>query len=177
MGTQAYRFKSEVKRFYANILEVMRTNEEKDWHLVLVVLPDFNEEDFGVISGNVSVVKWVSQIEVLRISSMAITHGGLGTTKECIFYGVPMIVFPLGRDQYVNAKRVHYHKLGLEMDLDSLTASELERAILHLLTSSTIKESVGKMKAVFREREEAQIGAKFIESVLRENKNIINFRS
>lgn len=166
LGSQAFRFKTSAKRFYSTMLEVMRANEDKDWHVVLAIDSKFQIEDFGVIPGNVTMLNWAPQIEVLKISSLAITHGGLGTIKECIFFGVPMIVIPLGRDQFDNAKHIRHHKLGIEIDMDNLTANELETDIHHLLTGSTIQKSVGKMKALFREKEEAQIGAKFIEGLI-----------
>ncbi|MCP5048798.1 MAG: glycosyltransferase family 1 protein [bacterium] len=166
MGSQAFRFKAPSKHFYATVLEVMRANLDKDWHVLLVINAEFQVEEFGEIPGNVTVLDWAPQIEILNISSLVITHGGLGTVKESIFFGVPMIVLPLGRDQFDNAKHVQHHQLGIEMDLENLKADELEANIDHLLTSSDIRDSVGKMKALFREKEEAQIGAKFIEGLI-----------
>jgi len=167
MGSQAFLFKTLAKRFYSTILEVMRANEDKDWHVVLAMDSEFQKENPGVIPSNVSLYKWAPQIQVLSKSSLAITHGGLGTVKECIFCGVPMIVLPMVNDQFNNAKYIKHHNLGIEMDVHTLAAKELETAIRHLLSSSTIRESVEKMKTLFREKEGAQIGAKFIEGLIK----------
>lgn len=169
MGSQAFRFKSLIKHFYSTMLEVMRVNGDKNWHAVIVIPSDFQMEELGLIPANVSVFTWINQMEVLKRSSLAVTHGGIGTVKECIYVGVPIIALPLGNDQFDTAECLQHHKLGIEMDMENLTASELGNTIRYLLTNTSVKESVAKTKALFHEREEAQIGAKFIEGLINYN--------
>ena len=144
LGSQAFRFKAEGKGFYQKMLEVMRGNLDKDWYAVLAVGSEFPVEEFGEIPANVAMLTWAPQIEVLNIASLAITHGGLGTVKECIFFGVPMIALPLGRDQFRNAEHIRHHKLGLELDVKNFTADELGNAITHVLTDESIEENIKK---------------------------------
>ena len=110
---------------------------------------------------NIVIMKWVRQDEWISKSDLVITHGGLGGIKECIFFGVPMIVVPMLRDQPENALRVVRHNLGRQIDANMLSADHLGRTICEVLDDRTIKERVTEMKTLFcnieRERRESRI--------------------
>lgn len=78
-------------------------------------------------SSNILIKDFVNQYQVLQISDVALFHGGFGTLKECISTCTPMLVFPCCYDQFGNAARIQYHKLGL-ID-NSLKMNFGERAI------------------------------------------------
>lgn len=61
---------------------------------------------------NVEIHTSVPQLDIMRVASLAILHGGLGGIKEAILCGVPMILLPFAFDQYDNASRVAFHGLG-----------------------------------------------------------------
>ena len=44
---------------------------------------------------NIHFFKRVPQLTVLKVADLHITHGGFGSVKESILYGVPMLVYPL----------------------------------------------------------------------------------
>jgi UDP:flavonoid glycosyltransferase YjiC (YdhE family) len=69
-------------------------------------------EDLGPAPPHVGIVERAPQLEILRRASLMITHGGLGSVKECAALGVPMLVFPLKDDQPGNAARVEARGLG-----------------------------------------------------------------
>jgi len=70
---------------------------------------------------------------------MMITHGGASSVKECLYYGVPMIVIPLAEDQYGNAARVVSHGLGVRTDLRKLTVKHLQDLVEAVDKSSYIR--------------------------------------
>lgn len=63
------------------------------------------------------------QRELLSRCSAFITHGGLGSIKESILAGIPMLVLPSFGDQFFNAMRVRYHHLGVAL-FDRLDSCE-----------------------------------------------------
>jgi len=166
MGSQTYLFKKLCKRLFLAILEIMRSKNPEDWHLILSIGSEFEIDDFENIPVNVTMLKWAPQVDVLKFSSLAITHGGLGTVKECIFFGVPMIVLPLVGDQHWNAKLIECHKLGVKKDIDNLSVEELESSISYVLDNDSIQENMHNMQSIFQEKENAQLGAGLIEKLL-----------
>ena len=110
---------------------------------------------------------WIPQIPVLERASLMVTHGGLGTIKECIFHDVPMVVFPIGRDQPDNAARVVHHGLGLSGELAGGTPEGIFGLVEQVDREPSFRESVARMGRRFREVEASGIGVEKIESVVR----------
>ncbi|CAG2104427.1 unnamed protein product [Medioppia subpectinata] len=71
-----------------------------------------NEYD---LPGNMWGDRTVSQIKVLPICDLVITHGGNNTVTETMYFGKPMIVLPIVCDQYDNAQRVQEKGFGIGM--------------------------------------------------------------
>ncbi len=69
----------------------------------------------GFQNDNIFFFSYLSQIEVLQIADLFITHGGMGSIKESINNKVPMLVYPLdlNNDQNGNGLKVEFHGLGL----------------------------------------------------------------
>ncbi|MFG1372351.1 nucleotide disphospho-sugar-binding domain-containing protein [Xanthobacter oligotrophicus] len=62
------------------------------------------------------IVASASHEAILPRATLAITHGGHGTTLRALRHGVPLLVLPMGRDQNENAARVEYRGAGLRLD-------------------------------------------------------------
>jgi zeaxanthin glucosyltransferase len=96
-----------------------------------------------------------------------ITHGGTGSLRECIFFGVPMIAMAHMRDHVGNAARVVYHGLGVREDPRKVTAEQLARDIEHLLTDEATRERVRAMQKEFRRLEAERPSLAIVERYLR----------
>lgn len=167
MGSQTVAYGEICHLFFDALLQVMRLEEMRDLHLVLSVGKGKEAQELKPLSNNVSIVPWVSQLDILQVSSLAIIHGGLGTVKECIYYGVPMVVIPIVRDQPGNAKRVVHHRLGTTVQPNDISPATLLHAIQHSMNSQNIQDGILRMQAVFQQKEEAELGAIIIENLLR----------
>lgn len=75
-----------------------------------------NINKFGTVPDNFMVYPFVPQLEVLQHANLFITHGGMNSINEAMYYGVPMVVIPLDADQYINANRTV--ELGLASRID-----------------------------------------------------------
>jgi zeaxanthin glucosyltransferase len=116
-------------------------------------------------ASNVYITSWVPQLEVLGRSGVAITHGGLGTIKECILLGVPMVVFPVMRDQFSGAERISQLGLGVRGEIRSLSGEELLRLIRTVIDNKEhFKDKLSIMQNIFS-RSELKQGVQIIEQI------------
>jgi len=115
---------------------------------MLIVLPPFMGDDV-VLPANVTRRRFVPQLAALARSALAVTHGGLGTVKECISAGVPMVVVPIGSDQPGNAARVAFHGLGRVLMPDTIDAVGLGAAIDAVLADAATRARVARMRDAF----------------------------
>jgi zeaxanthin glucosyltransferase len=157
-------------RLYGAAVEAIRQRP----HLQMILKVNDAEEARRLepLPENVVVVQWVPQLNVLSRASLFITHGGFGSVKESIYYGVPMMVFPCGMDQPGMAARVRYHGLGLAGNIREVNAGSLGSDIDRISGDPGFKKSLKKMQGVFRRQLNCQKGLDYIEGFIRDSKGI-----
>lgn len=97
---------------------------------------------------NVHFFRRVPQLVVLQRAAVHITHGGLGSVKESIRYGVPMLVYPLDMhyDQPGNGLKVEHHGLGLRGNFSWERAPALQEKLLRLLDDATFRANLARFQ-------------------------------
>lgn len=58
-----------------------------------------------------------------------ITQGGLQSTDEAITAGVPLIGIPMLGDQWYNVEMYEYHKIGVLLQMETITEEKLLNSI------------------------------------------------
>ena len=135
--------------FFQSMLDLVR--HASRYYFILNVGSWANElVTSGNIPDNVKITASVRHSYVLPKSDVAIIHGGFGILKECIYHGVPMIVYPQMWDQPMNAVRVEAHGLGLNWTDRSLQVSDLLSALNWIVDSEEVKERIGALQSIFR---------------------------
>lgn len=61
------------------------------------------------------------QLDILQRATAFVSHGGMNSTMESLYYGVPMVVIPQMPEQAMTARRVDELGLGLMLDKNTLT--------------------------------------------------------
>lgn len=86
----------------------------------------------------------VPQLKVLQHADLFVTHGGLGSVKESINYGVPMLVYPLDLqyDQNGNGLKVEHHGLGLRGVFQYERSSDMQKKMGELLRNKKLTENL-----------------------------------
>jgi len=66
---------------------------------------------------------------------MFITHGGLLSTTEAVWNGVPVVGIPVMADQPINMAHTENAGLGLTLNLDEITEDALYEKVTEVLTN------------------------------------------
>ncbi len=106
--------------------------------------------DLGEIPKNFIVKNYVSQTEVLKHAKLFITHGGMNSTNEGLYYGVPLIVIPLSADQPIIAQQVTRMGAGLTLQMHDLTVDQLRLAAEQVLNETSFHHAVVKVRDSYR---------------------------
>ncbi|MCJ8014756.1 glycosyltransferase [Paenibacillus sp. KQZ6P-2] len=106
--------------------------------------------DLGEIPNNFIVKNYVPQTEVLQYTKLFITHGGMNSTHEGLYYGVPLIVIPQSADQPIIEGQVANIGAGIQLQMQNLTADQLREAVRHVLSHSSFKKAASTMGESFR---------------------------
>jgi UDP:flavonoid glycosyltransferase YjiC (YdhE family) len=84
------------------------------------------------------------------VSDLIVTHGGLNTIYESIFFRVPILVYPYNDswDQRGNMARVVHHNIGLGGDIIKDTVEIMKAKIEFLLESQDVKHQLTNLSKV-----------------------------
>ncbi len=164
LGSLPYLKKHEYQKFFQIVIEVARLHE--NWQWVLSVGNELDEDDFESVGANVIIMQRCPQLELLKRAYIMITHGGTNSVMECIFFGVPMVVFPLGFDHPGTAARVVFHGLGVRGDIRKTTTESLQSLITTVDKHSCYQSQARIMQRAFQEKETAQPGLQIIETLI-----------
>jgi len=102
--------------------------------VVMAIGDSVRPESLGPVPPAMMVRRRVPQLEVLSQASLFITHGGMNSVNEALFYGVPMLVVPVGNDQPTVARRVEKLGLGEALDIRKATPDVLREAAMRVLS-------------------------------------------
>jgi hypothetical protein len=117
----------------------------------------------GPIPDNFIVCNYVPQLDILQRVDAFITHGGMNSVHEGLYYGVPEIAVPHHFEQLLNGKRVAQTKTGIllgdKRPYGRVTAEELRHSLDEILHNpqyrqnaqrigQTLKEAGGYLRAV-----------------------------
>jgi MGT family glycosyltransferase len=150
-------------RFFQMFLDAIR--ERPTLQAVVAIGSYLKAEEFNC-PANALLVGHAPQIELLKRCAVMVGHGGLSSVKECIFMGVPMLLVPLSYDEPGNAARMVYHKIGLLLQLEEVSAGTLGSCIDTLLEDAAYRNNARRMSQKFVEIEERSPACQIIEDTL-----------
>ncbi|XP_047991044.1 UDP-glucosyltransferase 2-like [Leguminivora glycinivorella] len=112
------------------------------------------EEQLQNLPKNVQILKWAPQHSILAHLNLRvfITHGGLLSTTETVFFGVPAVVIPYGLDQHLNAERAVNKGFALKVDLSYEMAGPMKLAITRLTAQNRYTERVKELSQMYHDR-------------------------
>lgn len=123
---------------------------DTDHTIVMSVGNKIQITDLGEIPENFIVKNYVPQTDVLQCTKLFITHGGMNSAHEGLYYGVPLIVIPQNADQPIVAEQVANIGAGIKLQMQSLTANQLREAVDHVLSLPSFKKDVANIRESFR---------------------------
>jgi len=140
MGT----LQNGLESVFTSIAEAVGTRP--GMQLVLSIGPSLDPEKISSLPANSIVVKNAPQIELLKRSTLCITHAGLNTALESLTQVVPMVAIPVSIDQPGVAARIAYTHTGGYVPLRELSTARLSTLIDDVLGNPEYRQNANKMR-------------------------------
>jgi UDP:flavonoid glycosyltransferase YjiC (YdhE family) len=96
---------------------------------------------------NVRIVRFARQADVLRRADLVIFHGGSATTVAALSAGLPLLVLPMGADQFYNALQIVHAGAGRMIEPGELSSARMRRELHRLLSDPTYRASALRVRA------------------------------
>jgi len=120
------------------------------WQVVMSVGEKIDLAALTPIPGNFHVARFVKQSALLSDVDVFVTHGGLNSTMESLYFGVPMVVVPGIGEQRLTAGRVQELGLGVVLQQETLTAEILATTTRNVALDPDIQTRVKAMQSLTR---------------------------
>ncbi|CAG4980735.1 unnamed protein product [Colias eurytheme] len=116
------------------------------------ILWKWDQDELPGRSKNIKISKWLPQHQLLKHPNIKlfITQGGLQSTDEAINAAVPVIGIPMLGDQWYNTEKYAHHKIGLQLDINTLTDSEFRSAVKTVVEDKSYKDNMVKLRTLMR---------------------------
>lgn len=129
---------------YTTCFEAFR---KSPYTVILAVGKQTDIHQFDDIPSNFRVHQYVPQLEILEQADVFITHGGMNSSSEALYFGVPLVVIPVMGDQPIVANQIEKLGAGLQLNRLNLDAPTLRNTTEQVLSNASFKDKsslVGK---------------------------------
>jgi zeaxanthin glucosyltransferase len=140
--------------------------KHKDLQLVLSLGDQVDPKQIGPVPTNAIIVKRAPQLELLKQTSVCITHAGLNTVLESLAQGVPEVAIPAAYDQPGVAARITQKQTGVVTSLDKLTADHLSTLLDEVLNDSTYRDNARRLQKAIAQTKGLSVAADLVEESL-----------
>jgi len=139
---------------------------DEGYSVVMSIGMAVNPESLGSLPGNFQVAQFVPQLAILQQADVFITHGGMNSINESVYFRVPLIVVPNTIEQAINAARVEQLGAGIYLEHDQLTVSKLRESVRKILTEDHYVSGLEKIRDSFYTGDGLEIAVKKIEELV-----------
>ena len=141
------------------------TLADTEYQVIISVGNLVSINEFGKMPENISVYEHVDQIAVLQAADIFLSHCGMNSVNESLYFGVPLLMLPQTAEQGGVAERVH--QLGAGIKLKKTDRVSILNAINKLLLVDSYKENAMKISCSFKQCTGSKGAADKIEQVCR----------
>ena len=146
------------REFYRNCIHALG---KTGWQVIISM--GTNTEHFDNLPDQVQIHASVDQMAVLSIADAFITHCGMNSASEGLYFKVPLILFPQTPEQGAVARRTE--ELGAGIRLKSIAEKDILEAVQTVLTDPSYKRNAEKVSDSFRSSGGAAEARQFLEEL------------
>ena len=144
--------------FYRNCIHALA---KTDWQVIISM--GTNPEHLDHLPDNIQIYETVDQMAVLSIADAFITHCGMNSASEGLYFKVPLVLFPQTSEQGAVAKRTE--ELGAGIRLKSIAEADILDALKQVLADPEYKNNAIKVSDSFHACGGASEAKAFLEEI------------
>ena len=147
------------RQFYRNCIDVL---SQTGWQVIISM--GTNTDSFDDLPENIQVHESVDQMAVLSIADAFVTHCGMNSVSEGLYYGVPLVLFPQTPEQDAVAKRTE--ELGAGFRLKSISGMDILDALTTVINEPQYKAAAEQISGSFKNCGGADEAKDFLEQIV-----------
>lgn len=148
------------EEIYQSCIEALKGTDYQ-----VIVSCGTNSHNFGTLPDNIQVYEHVDQMAVLSVADVFITHCGMNSASEGLYFEVPLILCPQTPEQGAVAARTE--ELGAGIMLNTYGKDDILKTIETVLNDTKYKNAAKKISESFKSCGGAGEARRFFESAVK----------
>lgn len=144
--------------FYRNCIKALAATDYQ-----VIISMGGNHDHYDDLPKNIQIYESVDQMAVLSIADAFITHCGMNSTSEGLYFEVPLVLFPQTPEQDAVAKRTE--ELGAGVRLRSISEKDILDALETVLNDPQYKTCAIRVSESFKACGGADEAKDFLEQI------------
>ena len=136
---------NDMMPFYKSCISALANTE---YQVIMSVGNVVDTEAFGKLPENISVYPTVDQIALLEQADVFVSHCGMNSVSESLYFEVPLVSLPQTSEQKGVAERVF--QLGAGIKVDKMDGKSVLEAINQIFNNSTFKQNAKQIAEGFK---------------------------
>ena len=120
---------------------------DSPYQVILSTGEQIDRSALGTLPDNITALPHVDQIAVLQKADVFLSHCGMNSASESLYFGVPLILFPQTNEQGGVASRVA--ELGAGLKLEKADAASIRTAVNAVLQTPSYRASAQNIRESF----------------------------
>ena len=149
-------------KLYRKMIEAF---SDTDYQVLISIGNSIDRKALEPVPENIEIYNSVDQIAVLEKADLFISHAGMNSVSESLYFGVPLILLPITAEQKAVAIRVTQLNAGII--LEDISIENITQKANELLINSSYKENALKISRSFHNCTGAKGAADKILSTIR----------
>lgn len=133
--------------------------------VILTIGGGHQPTEINHIPNNARIEQYVPHSKVLERGRLLLSHAGHGSVMKALWYGVPMVLIPWGRDQPGVAARAEHLGVAKVVAREQLTNERLTIAIQQVLEDRHIRETVSEVAQRLRTHDPVATACNLLEQL------------
>lgn len=96
--------------------------------------------DLQPLPQNIQIKSYFPQLKLLKNASLFISHAGMNSVNESLYFGVPLLMLPIIQEQKINAARVEELGAGIYYKKNKINVAEFSELINRMLKDQLYKK-------------------------------------
>jgi MGT family glycosyltransferase len=128
--------------------ECFRAFADSSYRILVSTGAGIDPPSLGEAPPNFVVASTVPQTDVLRTAAVFVSHGGMNSLNEALYYGVPLVLVPRALDQFVNSRRAA--DLGAGIVVRRRSGVNIRRAVDRVMNEPGYRARARQLSAEIR---------------------------
>jgi MGT family glycosyltransferase len=137
-------------------------------HCVLSIGDRLSPRDFGTLPGNFEINQHASHLEILPHASLFACHGGMGSSLEALYNGVPVLAAPSTPYTEEVAYRIAELGVGKLLPHSDFCIDSVRQSVAQILNDSSLQNRAREIQQTFRRSGGTSVTADRIEQFRQE---------